>query len=92
MKSKLSKTNPNVLLGKLSPSTNELKGFDVESLQKSFVNHLEFSLAKDKYSATQRDFFKSIAYTVRDRLFERWIETQQTYYNFKHAKRNCLQS
>ncbi|GAB4374482.1 MAG: glycogen/starch/alpha-glucan phosphorylase [Calditrichia bacterium] len=71
---------------KLSPSTNELQGTDVRSLQNSFVNHLEFSLAKDQYSATQLDFYKSLALTVRDRLIERWIETQQTYYK-KGAKR-----
>ena len=65
---------------KLSPSTNEFQGTDIKSLQISFVNHLEYSLAKDEYSATQRDFFKSLALTVRDRLIERWIETQQTYY------------
>ncbi|KPL17399.1 MAG: maltodextrin phosphorylase [Bacteroides sp. SM23_62] len=59
---------------------------DKESLQEAFVNHLEFSLAKDRYSATQLDFLKSIVYTIRDRLFERWIETQQTYYN-KDVKR-----
>jgi starch phosphorylase len=74
------KNNPNPVLGKLSPSTNEPKGVDIKSLQTSFVNHLEFSLAKDKYSATQRDFLKSLVLTVRDRLIERWIETQQTYY------------
>ncbi|HPO46043.1 MAG TPA: glycogen phosphorylase, partial [Spirochaetota bacterium] len=70
------KTNPN-----LSPSTNELKGTDVESLKVSFVNHLEFSRGKDEYSATERDLFHSLALTVRDRLIERWIETQQTYYD-----------
>lgn len=64
----------------LSPSTNEFQGLDVNSLQQSFVNHLEFSLAKDEYSATIRDIFKSLSLTVRDRLIERWIETQQTYY------------
>ena len=68
------------LLGKLSPSTNELLGRDKESIQKDFVDHLEFSLAKDRYSATRHDYFRSLAYTVRDRLFERWIETHQSYY------------
>ncbi len=68
------------LLGKLSPSTNDLLGRDKNSIQKDFVNHLEFSLAKDRYSVTKLDFFKCIALTVRDRLFERWIETQQAYY------------
>ena len=70
------KPNPN-----LTPSTNELKGTDVESLKVSFVNHLEFSRGKDEYSATERDLFHSLALTVRDRLIERWIETQQTYYD-----------
>lgn len=73
-------------MSKLSPSTNEFQGTDIKSLQISFVNHLEYSLAKDEYSATKRDFFKSLALSVRDRLIERWIETQQTYYR-EGAKR-----
>src|SRR3977135_4525256 len=46
----------------------------------SFTNHLLYSLAKDQYSATARDRFMSLAFTVRDRLIERWIATQQRYY------------
>lgn len=80
------KKNPNPVLGKLSPSTNDLLKNDIPSLQESFVNHLEYSQAKDRYSATHRDFYKSLAYTIRDRLFERWIATQQNYYK-KDAKR-----
>jgi len=78
--------NPYPLLGKLSPSTNKILGKDKESIQENFVNHLEFSQAKDRYSATKLDFFKCAALTVRDRLFERWIETQQSYYK-KDVKR-----
>ena len=52
----------------------------------SFTNHLLYSLAKDQYSATARDRFMSLALTVRDRLIERWISTQQRYYK-KDAKR-----
>ena len=44
------------------------------------MHNLEFALAKDEYSATDLDNFKSAALTVRDRLFERWVETQQAYY------------
>ncbi|MBI2504794.1 MAG: glycogen/starch/alpha-glucan phosphorylase [Candidatus Latescibacteria bacterium] len=54
---------------------------DVASLQAAVVNHLEFSLAKDEYTATERDLFVSAAMTVRDRLVERWVETQQSYYD-----------
>ncbi len=68
------------LLEKLSPTTNELLKNDVETLEKHFVNHLEFSQGKDKYGAQKYDYYKSLVYTVRDRLFERWIETQQMYY------------
>ena len=59
----------------------ELLSTDAESLQKSFAYHLESSLAKDEYSATKLDIYKSLSYTVRDRLVERWIATQQTYYD-----------
>src|SRR4030042_6097264 len=61
---------------RLTPSNNEFLGMDVESLKESFVHNLEFALAKDEYSATDHDNFKSLALTVRDRLFQRWIETQ----------------
>jgi len=70
----------------LTPSTNPHKGMDAEELVHSVVNHLEYSQGKDEYSATPLDYYKSLVYTVRDRLFERWIDTQQTYYK-KPAKR-----
>ncbi len=75
-----------VFLRKLYPAINHFQRTDAEALAKSFINHLEFSLAKDEYSATQRDLFKSLALTVKDRLIERWIETQQSYYR-QDAKR-----
>jgi len=71
---------------KLSPTTNPLKGMDVESLEFSFVDHLEFSLATDRYSALPHHYFWALALTARDRLIERWIETQQSYYK-QDAKR-----
>jgi starch phosphorylase len=66
--------------GKLTPSNNRLRGMDCRSLGESMVDHLEFSLAKDEFSATPHDRFLSVALTVRDRLIERWLCTQQTYY------------
>ena len=58
----------------------------IDSIRKSILNHLRYSLAKDKYSATMLDAYTSISMTVRDFLFERWTETQQTYYD-KDVKR-----
>src|SRR5512137_1402728 len=56
------------------------KGMDKSSLKRSFWENLTFSLSKDKYSATRRDYFHCLALTVRDRLVERWSRTQQAYY------------
>ena len=58
----------------------------VADLLKSFTSHLLFSLVKDQYNATQRDRFISLALAARDRLTERWIQTQQRYYK-RDAKR-----
>ena len=48
---------------------------------KSFLEHLEYTLGKDKYSATRFDIYNALAYAVRDRMVERWLDTQQAYYN-----------
>ena len=61
-------------------------GMDVPALKKAFLQHMRYSLGKDEYSATEHDFYSGIALATRDRLIERWIATQQTYYN-KNAKR-----
>ena len=57
------------------------KGTDWRSIQMSFASHLEYSLSKDQYTATERDLYLSLALATRDRLIERWIRTQQLYYN-----------
>lgn len=57
-----------------------LKG-DAESLKASILDHLHFTLAKDKYTATKRDLFLAVAYAIRDQLVGRWIQTQQQYYD-----------
>ncbi len=62
------------------------KGMDKKSLQRSILNHLRYTLAKGEQDATPHDRYLSIAYAVRDRLIERWIQTQQEYYR-KDVKR-----
>jgi len=43
----------------------------------SFIANREYTLAKDRYTATTRDDFLALALSIRDRLVERWIVTQQ---------------
>jgi starch phosphorylase len=61
-------------------------GLDAESIKHSLANRLEYSAGKDMYTATERDWYNVSAYVVRDRLMERWMETQRTYYR-ANAKR-----
>jgi starch phosphorylase len=53
----------------------------IEQIKNKFMEHRKFSLAKDEYTATSHDNFLSCALTVRDMLIDKWIKTQQTYYN-----------
>ena len=52
----------------------------VESLREDFDRHLRLTLAKDRYTATDRDRYYALALAVRDRLVDRWIATQQTHH------------
>lgn len=63
---------------------NNYKENTIESVRHSIINNLRYRLAKDEYTSTDYDRFLSTAYTVVERLVERWIATQQLYY-----KENC---
>jgi len=51
-----------------------------EGLETSFCANRQYVLAKDQYAATVHDNFMAMAISVRDRLVERWIMTQQRYH------------
>ena len=57
------------------------KDMTKNGLRLSFVANREYSLAKDKYSATFYDDFLATSISVRDRIVERWMLTQQRYHN-----------
>ncbi len=51
-----------------------------EPIDKAFANNLTYRLVKDEYTALPIDYFKGLAYTLRDRLAKRWLDTQQRYH------------
>lgn len=57
-----------------------------EGIKLSFVANREYTLAKDKYTATTHDDYLALSLAVRDRIVERWILTQQRYHDH-NAKR-----
>ncbi len=61
-------------------------GLDSKSLKHSLANRLEYSVGKDLYTATPRDWYHTAAWVLRDRLMERWMETMRSYYT-EDAKR-----
>jgi starch phosphorylase len=58
----------------------------VEDLGEDIVKHLASTLGHDPSFAEQYYYFKAAAYAVRDRLVDRWITTQRSYYR-REAKR-----
>ena len=52
----------------------------VEGLKEDFAWHLRYTVAKSEENATDRDHYTAFANAVRDRIVERWINTQEVYH------------
>src|SRR5262245_60313626 len=56
-------------------------GLDAESIRQEFLTHLAFTLAElPEHVDSEWEPYVSLALTVRDRLIERWVRTQEAYY------------
>jgi len=58
----------------------------VDSFREDIKQHLRYTLAKDEFSKTKWDNYRSVVLSVMDRLHDRWIDTQQEYHK-KNVKR-----
>ena len=56
-------------------------GMDVESLKRSIVNCLRYEESKDEETAIEEDYLHSLAWSIKHRLVDRWIETQKHYHH-----------
>lgn len=54
-------------------------GMTVETLKRAFADNLYYIQGKNEFLATPHDYYMALAYTVRDRLLRRWIDTTTTY-------------
>ena len=52
----------------------------VEGLKEDFSWHLRYTVAKSEENATERDHYTAFANAIRDRIVERWINTQEEYH------------
>ncbi len=60
-------------------TTDKRVQMNVEGLKYDFQWHLRYTLAKSEDDATPRDQYQAFAYCVRDRMIERWIQSQRQY-------------
>ncbi|MEW6263410.1 MAG: glycogen/starch/alpha-glucan phosphorylase [Thermodesulfobacteriota bacterium] len=58
----------------------------VDDIKKDIRHHLLSNLGADPYRADAFRTFKALAFTVRDHLIRRWVQTQRSYYD-ENAKR-----
>jgi len=54
---------------------------DVSGLIQDFRHHYAHHLGRDKYSRSPRYHYQALAYTVRERLMERWSTTRYAYHD-----------
>ena len=54
---------------------------DVAAVKASFNRHLHQTVVKDRHVATMRDFYITTSHTVRDHMVNKWMRTQQKYYD-----------
>mmetsp|Transcript_10074 Transcript_10074/g.46169 ORF Transcript_10074/g.46169 Transcript_10074/m.46169 type:complete len:830 (-) Transcript_10074:1618-4107(-) len=59
---------------------------DVLSVQKSIVDHVEYTLARSRYRFDDFEAYQATSMSVRDRLIESWNDTQQ-YFREQDPKR-----
>jgi starch phosphorylase len=79
------------LASKESPGPNIRTGGSVEALKQAFVDNLFYVQGRFMPIATPNDFYMALAYTVRDRILERWIESSILYFE-KRVRTVCYLS
>jgi starch phosphorylase len=58
----------------------DLSSLDADTLKKIISYHLLSFQGRDPERVGNRDLYKALAYTLRDKLIENWIKTQKSYY------------
>ncbi len=54
-------------------------GLSIETLKRAFLDNLFYIQGKFPRLASKNDYYMALAYTVRDRLLQRWLSTAATY-------------
>lgn len=66
-------------------------GKSVAAIKQSFLDNLAFIQGRFQPIASKNDYYVALAYTVRDRLMDRWTKTAKTYFE-KESRTACYLS
>lgn len=55
-------------------------GLSPSTIARAVLDNLAYLLARFPAVATRNDYYMALAYSIRDRLLHRWINTARTYY------------
>ena len=55
-------------------------GLSIETLRRALADNLFYIQGRLPATATKNDYYMALAYTVRDRLLQRWLVTAQTHH------------
>jgi starch phosphorylase len=61
------------------PAEDGRTDLSVGTLKRAIIDNLFYTQGKFPGIADQNDYYLALAYTVRDRLLERWINSAETY-------------
>ena len=64
---------------------------NVEGWKRAFQRNLFYVLGRFPATATANDKYLALAYSVRDRLLDRWVKTSEAYYR-KQVRTVCYLS
>ena len=54
---------------------------EAEAFKQCLIKSMLYNVGKDGHTATPRDWLHSLAFEVRNRLTEHWMDTMRSYYN-----------
>jgi glycogen phosphorylase len=65
---------------------NAYQGRDQRAIERSIVNHVEYTLGLTRFNFKDFNAYQATAYSVRDRLIEQLNDSNE-YFNWKNCKR-----
>jgi glycogen phosphorylase len=74
------------VIGGQSQSPAAVRDAETSELRDAISRHLTYTIGKDEFAASRRDWLYALSRAVRDRLIERWMDTTRRTYS-QDAKR-----